>query len=92
MYWSRDERFGVCAAGGLPREVQGIIRQSGVLVLLVSWMVELIGGIDLGARPVMAYLDPVSGFAFVATPSECVAWNSQKVYPTFFPLIPSIPQ
>jgi len=28
---------------------------------------------------VSGHLDPVSGYAFVATPSNCIAWNYQKV-------------
>jgi len=35
--------------------------------------------VDLVATPVSGSLDPGSGFAYVAIPSQCIAWNYQKV-------------
>ena len=68
----------VASAGIFPRDVTGVVKRSG------QSYSERDGGIadewaDLVANPVSGNLDPVSGFAFVATPSTCIAWNYQKV-------------
>lgn len=33
VYWSRDERMAVSALGGLPREVQDVVKRSGMYAL-----------------------------------------------------------
>lgn len=60
--WSKDARHEIYSAGGLPKEVQKLLKAS-----------------DLVDDIVQGHIDPVSGFAFVATPRECIAWNYQKV-------------
>jgi nuclear pore complex protein Nup133 len=60
--WSKDCWHEVYSAGGLPKEVQKLLKAS-------DFVDDIVGG----------HIDPVSGFAFVATPRECIAWNYQKV-------------
>ncbi|ORY21434.1 Non-repetitive/WGA-negative nucleoporin C-terminal-domain-containing protein, partial [Naematelia encephala] len=59
--WRKDEMLEVASAGGLPKEVRQIIKES-----------------DLVTTAVSGHVDISSGFAFVVTPSSCIAWNFQK--------------
>jgi len=81
--WSKDDRHEVTSAGSLPKEVQQIIKNSGELARSNNNLSQMHTEqrSDFVAHPVVGHVDPASGFAFIATPSVCIAWNYQKVSP-----------
>jgi nuclear pore complex protein Nup133 len=80
VIWAKNDRTVVSSAGGLPKEVQSIIKQSGEYTdHCVEFSADLVAGLDMMTTPVSGHLDTASGFAFITTSTACIAWNYQKV-------------
>jgi nuclear pore complex protein Nup133 len=57
------------------RDERHSVNAAGALPFEVN---ELLAGADFIVNSVSGHVDPVSGFALVASPSRCVAWNYAK--------------